>query len=77
MKTIILASIALLSVSGAAFAGSDNFGSDYVPGAGSYPGTGHHAMLDMSTTNSIGKAAGENSTVDKPAPGYGQGIWGR
>ena len=77
MKTIILASIALLSVSATAFAGSDNFGSGYVPGADSYPSKGHHAMVDTTTTNSTGKIADENSTFDKPAPGYGQGIWGR
>lgn len=77
MKTIILASIALLSISGAAFAGSDHYGSGYVPGADSYPSAGHHAMVDMTTTNGIGKASGENSTFEKPAPGYGRGIWGR
>ncbi len=85
MKTIILASIALLSVSGMAFAGSDNFGSSYIPGSDSYPGAVHHAMashaghaLDMKSTGTVaGESTDGNSAFDMPAPGYGQGIWGR
>lgn len=89
MKKIILAAIALLSASGMAFAGSDNYGTDYIPGAGSYPNAGHHSMksegaysVDLGSTASIGtadRAAAHkgNSSFDIPAPGYGQGIWGR
>jgi hypothetical protein len=62
-----------------AFAGSDHFGS--VPAVGDYPTT--HSMVsgavDMSSTKSIvaDSAAGANATSAMPAPGYGQGIWGR
>lgn len=79
MKKIILAT-AFLFVSGMAFAGSDHFGSDFVPAASSYPTT--HSMMsggavDHSATKSITDGAAEGSaTSGMPAPGYGQGIWG-
>lgn len=81
MKKIILATAAFLFASGMAFAGSDHFGSDFVPAASSYPTT--HSMVsggavDQSVTKSITDSAAEaNATSGMPAPGYGQGIWGR
>lgn len=83
MKTIVLATVTLLSVSGMAFAGSDNYGSGYIPGSSTYPtypGAGH--SVDMSSTKSISMAGSKSaahgtSAFDMPAPGYGQGIWGR
>ena len=81
MKKIILATAAFLFASGMAFAGSDHFGSDFVPAASSYPTT--HSMMsngavDHSATKSITDSAAEsNATSGMPAPGYGQGIWGR
>ncbi|ANT53396.1 DUF680 domain-containing protein [Mesorhizobium amorphae] len=89
MKKIILATVALLSASGMAFAGSDHYGSQFIPGPDSYPVTGHSSMasdngysIDLKSTKSIGTNDGEkalagSSAFDKPAPGYGQGIWGR
>ncbi|MDX8447026.1 hypothetical protein [Mesorhizobium captivum] len=85
---IILATVALLSASGMAFAGSDNYGSGYIPGSDSYPSTDRDAMasdnaytLDLGSTHSVGtvrseSAVGGNSAFDVPAAGYGQGIWG-
>ncbi|MBZ9962705.1 DUF680 domain-containing protein [Mesorhizobium sp. BR1-1-2] len=83
MKKIVLTVASLLFASGMAFAGSDHFGSDFIPAANSYPTT--HAMMSggaktavPSVTNSITDSAmAGNSTSDMPAPGYGQGIWGR
>ena len=81
MKKIVLSLATLLVASGMAFAGSDRFGSDYIPAAGGYPTT--HSMVsggavDLSGTKSITDgAAGGNAHSDMPAPGYGQGIWGR
>lgn len=89
MKKIILATVALLSASGMAFAGSDHYGSHYIPAPDSYPASGHYSMesdnaysIDLNRTKSVGtvddeKAMGGHSVFDKPAPGYGQGIWGR
>jgi len=81
MKKIILATAAFLFASGMAFAGSDHFGSDFVPAASSYPTT--HSMMsggavDHSVTKSIitDSAAEANATSGMPGPGYGQGIWG-
>ena len=80
MKKIILATAAFLFASGMAFAGSDHFGSDFVPAASSYPTT--HSMMsggavDHSVTQSITDGAAEaDATSGMPAPGYGQGIWG-
>lgn len=80
MKKIILATAAVLFASGMAFAGSDRFGADYIPAAGSYPNAGHHSMVsgganavDPTATKSIGTA----DSSDIPAAGYGRGIWGR
>ena len=81
MKKIILTTAAFLFASGMAFAGSDHFGSDFVPAASSYPTT--HSMMsvgavDQGVTKSITDSAAEaNATSGMPAPGYGQGIWGR
>ncbi|RJT39009.1 hypothetical protein D3227_15050 [Mesorhizobium waimense] len=89
MMKIVLTTATFLFASGMAFAGSDNYGTDYIPGAGSYPNAGHHSMksegaysVDLSSTASIGTADSAvaqkgNSSFDIPAPGYGQGIWGR
>ena len=80
MKKIILATAAFLFASGMAFAGSDHFGSD-IPAAGSYPTT--HSMasdgaVDLGVTSSITDSVAEGTaTSGMPAPGYGQGIWGR
>jgi hypothetical protein len=79
MKKIILATAAFLFASGMAFAGSDHFGSDFVPAASAYPNTGSHSMasdgaVDMSVTDSTTDG---DATSGMPAPGYGQGIWGR
>jgi hypothetical protein len=88
MHKIILATATFLFASGMAFAGSDHYGSDYSYGSG-YPKTGHHSMasdngyaVDLSGTASISTGEGAptskgNSIFDIPAPGYGQGIWGR
>ena len=78
MKKVILAAAAFLFASGMAFAGSDHFGSDFVPAAGSYPTT--HSMMsskavDPSVTKSITGSAAGQSILDMPAE-YGQGIWG-
>lgn len=81
MKKIVLTIASLLFASGMAFAGSDHFNADFVPAAGSYSTT--HAMVsggakavDPSMTKSTTDSAmGTNSGM--PAPGYGQGIWGR
>jgi len=76
MKKIILATAAVLFASGMAFAGSDHYGADFVPGSSSYPAGGHHAMsngaktVDPTVTNSIG--TGGNSVQES-----GRGIWGR
>jgi hypothetical protein len=71
-----------------AFAGSDHYGSDYSHGSG-HSNTGRYSMMsdkgyavDLSGTASVSTAdsaptSGGNSTFDIPAPGYGQGIWGR
>ncbi|MBZ9807285.1 hypothetical protein LB542_26145 [Mesorhizobium sp. BR1-1-9] len=83
MKKIVLTVASLLFASGMAFAGSDHFGSDFIPAASSYPTT--HAMMSggakaavPSVTNSIADSAmGANSNSDMPAQDYGQGIWGR
>lgn len=83
MKKIVLTVASLLFASGMAFAGSDHFGSDFIPAASSYPTA--HAMMSggakavvPSVTNSITDSAmGANSNSDMPAQGYGQGIWGR
>ena len=83
MKKIILATAAFLFASGTAFAGSDHFGSDFVPAASGYPTAGSHLMVsggavDLSVTKSITDGAAHgNATSGMPAPGYGQGIWGR
>lgn len=88
MLKIVLATAAFLFASGMAFAGSDHYGSDYSHGSG-YPKTGHHSMVsddgyavDPSGTASVNTADSAPSTAgdsifDIPAPGYGQGIWGR
>ncbi|UVK51718.1 DUF680 domain-containing protein [Mesorhizobium sp. AR02] len=86
MKKIILSIAALLFASGMAFAGSDHFGSDFVPAASSYPtthsmGSGGAKAVDQSVTKSVTKsitdsAAEGSATSGMPAPGYGQGIWG-
>ena len=81
MKKIILATAAFLFASGMAFAGSDHFGSDFVPAASSYPTTTHAMMsggaVDQGITKSItDSAAGSNATSGMPASGHGQGIWG-
>ena len=88
MKKIVLAAVALLSASGMAFAGSDNYGSGYIPYSDAYPSAGHHSMasdsgysIDVRSTNSIAmphgaSAVGGTSAFDMPAAGYGQGIWG-
>jgi hypothetical protein len=84
MKKIVLAMVSLLFASGMAFAGSDHFGSDFIPAASSYPTAGSHAMVsgganavDLSGTKSSTDSAAEgNATSGMPAPGYGQGIWG-
>lgn len=80
MKKIVLTIASLLFASSMAFAGSDHFGSDFVPAVGDYPTT--HSMVsgavDMSATKSIAAdSAAEKATSAMPAPGYGQGIWGR
>lgn len=81
MKKVILAAAAFLFASGMAFAGSDHFGSEFAPTAGNYPTT--HSMtsskaIDPSVTRSVaGSKAAGNATSGMPAPGYGQGIWGR
>jgi len=80
MKKIVLTIASLLFASGMAFAGSDHFGSDFVPAAGGYPAT--HAMMsgakavDPRVTQSItdSTVAGQ-SHLDMPADS-GQGIWG-
>lgn len=85
MKKIVLTIAASLFASGMAFAGSEHFGSDFIPAAGSYPTTAYHSMVsggakavDQSVTKSItDSAAAGNANSDMPAPGYGQGIWGR
>ncbi|MCZ8547821.1 hypothetical protein OOJ09_26860 [Mesorhizobium qingshengii] len=84
MKKIVLSLATLLFASGMAFAGSDRFGSDYIPAAGDYPTAGTHSMVygasavDLSGTKSVtDSAAGGDSHSGMPAPGYGQGIWGR
>lgn len=82
MKKIVLTIAAVLFASGTAFAGSDRYGTDYVPAAGSYPTTTTHSMMsggapDMSGTKGITDGAVEGSANSSmPAPGYGQGIWG-
>ncbi|OBQ71030.1 hypothetical protein [Mesorhizobium erdmanii] len=81
MKKIILTTAAFLFAAGMAFAGSDHFGADFVPDAGSFPTTTHAMMsggaLDQGVTKSItDSAAGSNATSGMPASGYGQGIWG-
>ena len=88
MLKIVLTTATFLFASGMAFAGSDHYGSDYNHGSG-YSNTGHYSMVsdnaysvDLSVTKSIGTAdsapaLGGNSSFDIPAPGYGQGIWGR
>ena len=88
MKKIVLAIATFLFASGTAFAGSDNYGSDYIPGSGSYPGSANHSMasggakaVDLSGTKSIGTAgstaAPAGSSNSDMSAGYGQGIWGR
>ncbi|KQU83315.1 hypothetical protein ASD99_16675 [Mesorhizobium sp. Root695] len=81
MKKIILSIAAFLFASGMAFAGSDHFGSDFIPAASSYPTAGSHSMVSggaVGVTTSITDSAVEaNATSGMPAPGYGQGIWGR
>ncbi|MCF6118064.1 DUF680 domain-containing protein [Mesorhizobium muleiense] len=87
MLKIVLATATLLFASGMAFAGSDHYGSDYSHSS-FYPKTGHHSMASdngyavdpsgtasVDTTDSAPTSAG-NSIFDKPAPGYGQGMWG-
>jgi len=80
MKKIVLTTASLLFASGVAFAGSDHFGSDFVPAAGGYPAT--HAMMsgakavDPRVTHSItDNAASGQPRLDMPADS-GQGIWG-
>lgn len=78
MKKIILTTAAFLFASGMAFAGSDHFGSDFVPAAGSYPTT--HSMasskaVDPTVTQSIKASKAGQSNLDMPTE-YGQGIWG-
>ncbi|UVK37849.1 DUF680 domain-containing protein [Mesorhizobium sp. AR10] len=84
MKKIILTTAAFLFASGMAFAGSDHYGSGFVPGADAYPSTGNHSMssdsgytVDLGSTASIGTAESATGGHSIPAPGYGQGIWGR
>lgn len=85
MKKIVLSLATLLLASGMAFAGSDHFGSDFIPAAGSYPTAGSHSMMygganavDLSGTKSVTDSmAWGNANSGMPAPGYGQGIWGR
>ncbi|PWJ94786.1 hypothetical protein C8D77_1011472 [Mesorhizobium loti] len=81
MKKIIFSIAAFLFASGMAFAGSDHFDSDFVPAAGSYPTAGSHSMISggaVSVTKSITDSTVEGTaTSGMPAPGYGQGIWGR
>ena len=89
MQKMFLTTAAFLFVSGMAFAGSDHYGSDYNYGSGHdhsvvkpnatsdypYP-VDPSSTASMTTVNSSATAAG-NSSFDKPAPGYGRGIWGR
>ncbi|UVK38862.1 DUF680 domain-containing protein [Mesorhizobium sp. AR10] len=89
MKKIVLTTAAFLFVSGLAVAGSDHYGSDYNYGSGhDYPmvkpsaASDHSYSVDLSGTASISTVnsaptVGGNSSFDIPAPGYGQGIWGR
>ena len=84
MRKIVLAIATFLVASGTAFAGSDNFGSDYIPAPSGYPTSAHHSMasngttaVDPSGTKSTGTAnSATGSNTARPA-GYGQGIWGR
>ncbi|MER8700302.1 hypothetical protein [Mesorhizobium sp. M1273] len=89
MQKIVLTTAAFLFVSGMAFAGSDHYGTDHNYGSGhdystvkpsaasdhSYP-VGLSGTASISTVDSA-PTAGGNSGFDKPAPGYGRGIWGR
>ncbi|WP_457150307.1 hypothetical protein [Mesorhizobium sp. P5_C1] len=88
MKKIVLAIATVLLASGTAFAGSDNYGTDYIPGPDAYPSSSvYHSMgsdganaLDLGGTKSIGTAnsapaPGGSANSDMSA-GYGQGIWG-
>ena len=65
MKKIVLSLATLLFASGMAFAGSDHFGSDFIPAAGSYPTAGSHSMVyganavDLSGTKSVTELASE------------------
>jgi hypothetical protein len=75
LATATLATAAFLFASGMAFAGSDHFGSENTPAAGSYQTT--HAMsgeksIDMGATRSIGAVEGQSTL---PAES-GQGVWG-
>lgn len=81
MKKIVLSIASLLLASGMAVAGSDHFGSDFIPAAGSYPTTVSHPMasgaVDLGATKSItDAAAAATSGAGMTAPASGQGIWG-
>jgi hypothetical protein len=89
MQKIVLSTAAFLFLSGMAFAGSDHYGSDYNYGSGHdystvkpsiAPGDSYSVApsgtKSLSTVNSAPTVKG-NSSFEKPAPGYGQGIWGR
>jgi Protein of unknown function (DUF680) len=81
MKKIILAIATVLFASGMAYAGSDNYGTDYIPAAGSYPNAARHSMasgaaVDMSSTKSIGAPDSASAGNSDMSAGYGQGIWG-
>ena len=89
MKKILLTTAAFLFVSGMAFAGSDHYGSDYNYGSGHdysivkpSAASDNSSSVDLSGTASMDTVNNAptvegNSSFDIPAPGYGQGIWGR
>jgi len=93
MKKIVLTAATFLFASGMAFASSDHYGSGYNYSSGySNAGHGYSMVnasatsdasysVDLNATNSISTADGApavgTSNLDIPAPGYGQGIWGR
>jgi hypothetical protein len=89
MRKIVLTTAAFLLLSGTAFAGSDNYGSNYNYGSGDNhsmakpsAASDHTYSLDLSGTSNIdtlnsAPTVKGKSSFDYPAPGYGRGIWGR
>ncbi|AEH89590.1 DUF680 domain-containing protein [Mesorhizobium opportunistum] len=78
MNRIALATAAILVMTGAAFAGSDHYGSDGAnQPVASVAGVDHAATGAVKDTDMAGhKAADTNMKPAKEWPEPGQGIWG-